>query len=366
MKNIIAICLLSLFLASCKSSSQIRQQNLQRIWGEYFKSDFNQTEILDVLVVTNRNAINDSFGCDDKSFAVTGDNQLKFGLCKISVPKNHANGEIPFSEDSRKSSNDYFKILDGQPLSEKDLIKSLKQSKYPVLIFVHGFNVKYQEAVLRASGLAYDLKYQGPIILFSWPSGSKEGIVESALLNRTYYNNLVSAHNSVAIFKNFLLKLKENNVEINLMVHSMGHEVVLPALAQIDQESPSRSNKPFVNHLILNAPDFEVSEFKKISKNLQATSANITLYCSSNDKAMIASKTFNKSDRLGACSFSEGFDMINVGLIDDRTFSLGHGYYSSREIITDIFQTLIGITPDKRLFVIKGEPNSNEKYFLRR
>ena len=81
---------------------------------------------------------------------------------------------------------------------------------------------------------------------------------------------------------------------------------------------------------------------------------------------MMASKTFNNSYRLGACSFSEGFDVINVGLVDDKTFSLGHGYYSSREILTDIFQTLIGITPDKRLSVIKGEPNSNEKYFLRK
>jgi esterase/lipase superfamily enzyme len=366
MKNISIICLLFLFLASCQSSNQARQKNLQHIWGEYFKRDFNQTEALDVMVATNRRSISDSFGCYDKSFAVSGDNQLKFGLCKISVPKNHANAEIPFSEDSRKSSNDYFKILDGQSLSEQDFIKSLKQSKYPVLIFVHGFNVKYQEAVLRASGLAYDLKYQGPIILFSWPSGSKDGVVESTLLNRTYYNNLVSAHNSIEVFKNFLLKLKENNIEINLMVHSMGHEVVLPALAQINQENLAGSNKILINHLILNAPDFEVMEFKKISQNLQAISANITLYCSSNDKAMIASKTFNNSDRLGACSFSEGFDMINVGLVDDNTFSLGHGYYSSREILTDIFQTLIGITPDKRLFVIKGEANSNEKYFLRK
>jgi esterase/lipase superfamily enzyme len=245
-------------LASCQSSNQVRQKNLQHIWGEYFQRDFNLTEALDIMVITNRRLVNDSFGCDDKSFAVSGDNLLKFGLCKISVPKNHANGEIPFSDDNRKSSNDYFKILNSQSLSEKDFIKSLKQSKYPVLVFVHGFNVKYQEAVLRASGLAYDLKYQGPIILFSWPAGAKDGMMESTLLNRTYYNNLISAHNSVEIFKNFLLKLKENNIEINLMVHSMGHEVVLPALVQISQENLSKSNKSLINHLILNAPDFEV------------------------------------------------------------------------------------------------------------
>ncbi len=361
MKKIIIICLL--FLEACQSSSQVRQQHLQRIWGEYFKRDFNQTEALDILVATNRRTKNDSFGCEDENFGIELNNQLKFGICTINVPKNHANGEIPFSQDSQKSSNNYFKILNGQSLSEEEIIKSLKQSKYPVLIFVHGFNVRYQEAVLRAAGLAYDLKYQGPVILFSWPSGSKEGILEGALVNKTYNNNLTSAYQSIEIFKNLLLKLQANDIEINLMVHSMGHQIVLRALAQINQVKP---NKILINNLILNAPDFEVSEFKKLAKDIQATSKNITLYCSSNDKAMTASKTVNDSERLGSCSFSKGLDMINVSLVDNKTFGLGHGYYSSREILTDIFQTLIGITADKRLFVIKGEPNSNEKYFLRK
>ena len=243
------------------------------------------------------------------------------------------------------------------------MIKKLQDTKRPVLVFVHGFNVKYSEAVLRAAGVAYDLKYQGPIVLFTWPAGGKDGFWEDKLLNKTYQTNLASARQSIEIFKNFLLKLQENGIEINLMAHSMGHQIVLPALVRINQEKP---NKTLINHLILNAPDFEVAQFKDLTKNIKQVSKSTTLYCSYNDKAMFASKTLNNSERLGACTFSEDFDTVNVSLVDDETLGLGHGYYSSRAILTDVFQSLLGIPANQRLFIIKSEPNSTEKYFLRK
>ena len=80
---------------------------------------------------------------------------------------------------------------------------------------------------------------------------------------------------------------------------------------------------------------------------------------------MTASETYNKTERLGACTYSENVDSINVGLIEALSSGLGHSYYSSRAIITDVFQVLLGIDAEKRLFIRKSEPNSTEKYFLR-
>jgi hypothetical protein len=80
---------------------------------------------------------------------------------------------------------------------------------------------------------------------------------------------------------------------------------------------------------------------------------------------MVASETYNKNERLGACTFSEDVDSINVGLIEDLNAGLGHSYYSSRAILTDVFQVLLGLDAEKRLFIRKSEPNSTEKYFLR-
>lgn len=360
MKKIIAVfCLLSL-LASCKTNKDEKlQKNLANVWGEYFERNFNDTESLNVLVITNRKSKNNLFGCGNQ-FGVDFDKNSKFGVCAINVPKNHNVGEIGLAKDSKQSSDDYFKILKATSFQENDLIETVKKSKRIPLVFVHGFNVRYQEAVLRAAQIAYDLKYQGPIILFTWPAGANEGFFEEVMLNKTYENNFTSAKASISAFKSFLLDLSNRGLKTNLLVHSMGHQVVLPALKELGQ-----TQKPFINELVLNAPDFDVKEFAGFAKSIKQISKRITLYCSNNDKAMLASKAFNSGERLGACGSFENIDTINVSAIDDPALGLGHGYYSSRAILNDVFQILLGIDVEKRLFIKKGESNGAEKYFLR-
>jgi hypothetical protein len=116
----------------------------------------------------------------------------------------------------------------------------------------------------------------------------------------------------------------------------------------------------------LNAPDFESAEFILISPNIKTTSNHITLYCSSNDKATIASQKLNKNDRLGACVYLPNIDTVDVSAIDSDVLSLGHGYYSSRAVLNDVFQALLGIDVRQRLFTAKKSANGDNKYFLRK
>ncbi len=364
MKKIAALIALAVVLNSCGSNKEGRiQKNFNAAWNEFFVQDFDQTKVVDVYVITNRQAKNDNFLCDDEQFGVNFSKTLKYGICKVSVPKNHTIGEIEVANENNKSLQNFFKVTQAVAIKEPDLLKSLQDSQRYPLVFVHGFNVRFQEAVLRAAQIAYDLKYQGPIVLYTWPAGSGFGFLEEKMLNKTYADNTANARDSVVLFKSFLLDLQNNKIQINLAVHSMGHQVVLPALKEIAESNPK---EPLINQLVLNAPDFEVNSFRKFSKNLKKVSKRTTLYCSPNDKAMIASKTFNNNNRLGACDFVEDVDSINVGQIDDPTIGLGHGYYSSRAILGDVFQTLIGIDANKRLFIAKSNPNSPYQYFLRK
>lgn len=356
--------ILNLLTSSCAGNKheQALQKDLKQVWGQYFKEDFNDTRSLDVLVVTNRKSKSSDFGCGNDKFGVGFEASLKFGICKVNVPKNHSTGEITLAKEGRQSSNDYFKILDAKSSQESDFFNELKKSNRAPLVFVHGFNVRYQEAILRAAQIAYDLKYQGPIILFSWPAGAGDALFDEALFGKTYENNFGNARASSALFQNFLTNFSKNNIKINLVVHSMGHQVVLPALRELGKLNPKT---PFINELILNAPDFDVSDFVKLSKIIKSTSNRVTLYCSYNDRAMLVSQKFNNNDRVGACSYLEEFDTINVSLVDDTTLGLGHGYYASRAILNDVFQVILGIDAKKRLFIKKSDPNSTEKYFLR-
>lgn len=339
-------------------------KNLKPIWDNYFQEDYTDTRSLDVFVVTNRKLKMKNFGCTNNQFGVELDTAAHFGICKINVPKNHSTGQVTLTRDNRQSSHDFFKILNSKNLQAPGVFEFLKKTKRTPLVFVHGFNVRYEDAVLRAAQLAYDLKYQGPVILYSWPAGAGDGFFDEKMITRTYDNNIKNARGSIESFKSFLNDLKINDIKVNVMVHSMGHQVVLPALKEFKGTATSKS---VINELILNAPDFEANEFLKLIENIKETSKRVTLYCSYNDKAMVASESYNNNERLGACTFAENLDTINVSLIDAPTMGLGlgHSYYSSRAILGDVFQVLLGIDAEKRLFIRKSEPNSTERFYLR-
>ncbi|MBC7428552.1 MAG: alpha/beta hydrolase [Bacteriovorax sp.] len=341
---------------------------LQGIWKQYFVEEFNDSRAVNIMVFTNRQFKSKGFGCTDDYFGIGIDNtNFRLGVCRVNVPRNHSTGALSFSKDQRESSHDYFKILGQKELNLTTLMDYLKKSKRSPLIFVHGFNVKHEEAVLRASQIAYDLKYQGPLILFSWPAGSGDGFLDDKLIKRTYDANLKNAQASVSAFKIFVGKLMENKIIPNIVVHSMGHQVVLPALFELGKEGQIQANNQQMplGEIILNAPDFDADLFVKNIEVIKNLSRRVTLYCSYNDKAMFASESLNSSKRLGGCSYMEGVDSINVSLLDNATFGLNHGYYASRPILTDVFQVLLGIEADRRLFMKKSDPNSTEKYYLR-
>lgn len=343
--------------------------DLNKVWSSYFKEDFTDSRSMVIYVVTNRNLKKGNIlGCSDDYFGVNSDKQVRNIACKINVPKNHTTGEIKSSSDSRDSSHEYFKVLSIKSLDSKNIVDQLKKSQRVPMVFVHGFNVKFQEAIFRASQIAYDLKYQGPIVLFSWPAGAGDSFLDDKLINRTYKSNSATAKDSILVFKDFLNNLYKNDIKINLLVHSMGHQVVLPALDQFANENKDSENKQMINELILNAPDFEIGKFQELSENLRFLSRRVTLYCSFNDNAMVASEVMNNTKRLGGCALVDNIDTINVSLVDAPAMGLvglGHGYYSSRPILSDVFQVLLGIEAEKRLFIKKSEPNSTEKYYLR-
>ncbi|ASP43090.1 hypothetical protein AMR47_16980 [Leptospira interrogans] len=58
--------------------------------------------------------------------------------------------------------------------------------------------------------------------------------------------------------------LQNAGKKILLIVHSIGHQVVLPALSEIGKVTV----KPLNQELILNAPDFDSAEFRLISDSL--------------------------------------------------------------------------------------------------
>ena len=40
-------------------------------------------------------------------------------------------------------------------------------------VFVHGYNVSFEDAAYRTAQMAFDLEFNGPAIMFSWPSQAR-------------------------------------------------------------------------------------------------------------------------------------------------------------------------------------------------
>lgn len=329
---------------------------------------YSESQDLTVLFATNRKTTEATRGCDDGYFTVEPGDTLHFGVCEVNVPRNHSVGALDKTDNiAQLNANIHFLIRGHTPITEAEFFDRLdKLPGNEVLLFVHGFNVKFQEAVHRAAQIAYDSKFQGPVILFTWPAGPADGFISSFRMDKTYADNLQAARGSVEFMMAFLERLTKGDKKLHIMVHSMGHQVVLPALVRLVSQ---KGYGKFIDELVLNAPDFSAVEFATVVDSLRHAARRITLYCSPNDNALKASEQVNSGRRIGQCEPVEGIDVINVMEVDTPTLGiggLGHGYYSGRAILTDLFQLLLGIDAERRLFIRKTDPGTAEQYRLRK
>ena len=359
------------------------QQNLQPALASFLVNKFDSPTKIEVFVITNRQQKTNTFGCSHDDFSNDLHHQTKYGSCMVLASGRRAVGEIMSSENTINTS---LKVVQANNLDKQQFFTKLQEHKNNALstplIYVHGFNTKYEEAVLRAAQLAYDLKYQGPVLVFSWPAGSIGEGFDEIMLKKTYQINKINAIGSINPFIEFLQEMQKQGIKANFMVHSMGHQIVLTALNQIGQQlpqlNPQNNNKTSANkilttsnqliqELFLLAPDYEANLFQQNLATIKPLANRITLYCSQNDKAIAASKITNNNHRLGECLKinDPNLDVINVTNIDNSLTSLGHGYFKHKPLLTDIYLALLGFEANHRLFINKASSLEPEKFTIR-
>jgi esterase/lipase superfamily enzyme len=169
--------------------------------------------------------------------------------------------------------------------------KQLRPGK--VLIFVHGFNNRFDDAVYRFAQIVHDSKAPGIPVLFTWPSRGE-------LKLRAYTYDRESANYSRDALEELIDSLDRNSSvsEINILAHSMGNWVALEALR-------SRYIRPgrFVDKLknvMLVAPDVDVDVFRTQIRRMGTKRPRFALFVSQDDRALALSKTiWGGAPRLG-------------------------------------------------------------------
>jgi len=130
--------------------------------------------------------------------------------------------------------------------------KQTRRSK--VLVFIHGFNTRFDEAVYRLAQIVHDSNAPAIPVLFSWPSRGEVRLV-------AYTSDRESANSSRDALERLLDTISQNpNVkEITVLAHSMGCALTLDALRARAIRSGSAGDK--IKNVLLVAPDLSVDVF---------------------------------------------------------------------------------------------------------
>ena len=181
--------------------------------------------------------------------------ELTYGLCHVSVPKKHSLGKIEspsvWTFWAKNDPQKHFTITGYQTRTlaafSNELQTRVGQSEErSCFVFIHGYNVSFDDAALRTAQPACDLKFLGVPILYSWASAANP---------MRYSKDEDTIALTVRRLSDFLSRLIQLSgaEQIHLIAHSMGNRALVNALDRL-AVTPNPGKKPF-KQIVLTAPD---------------------------------------------------------------------------------------------------------------
>jgi esterase/lipase superfamily enzyme len=285
---------------------------------------------------------------DKLAFGNTRDRAVSYGYCDVYVPDSHKIGEIGSSFIRRfvTRTDDRLKLVQTCALGAeaywtllKSQLAATPEGKRHAVVFIHGYNVAFGDAALRAAQIGYDLGIEGAMAFFSWPSKGTLG---------GYQADQQTIEASEPAITQFLVDFARNSGAdaVHVIAHSMGNRGVLRAVSRIVQDAEQRTGVEFAN-FILAAPDVDAETFANLAGAYAKLGKRTTLYVSQTDLAVGFSKLLSQYPRVGYAppvTVVEGIDTINVTNVDVTL--LGHGYVAdARPILTDMHALIFEDSP---------------------
>ena len=152
-----------------------------------------------------------------------------------------------------------------------------------VLVFVHGFDNRFDDAVYRFAQIVHDSKAEGIPVLFTWPSRGELRLNayaydrESAIYSRDALEQLLDT-----------LGANPSVKEVNILAHSMGNWVTLEALRSKAIASGKIGSK--IKNVLLVAPDVDVDVFQTQIRRMGVSRPRFALFISQDDQALSLSQ----------------------------------------------------------------------------
>jgi esterase/lipase superfamily enzyme len=189
------------------------------------------------------------------------------------------------------------------------------------LVFVHGFNVTFADAVASAARLTFGIRVDAIPIAISWPSQGR--VIR-------YWQDEDEIGASVEGLRPIFQQLLSdpNIAEVIIVAHSMGTRLTMRILSDLELQ---RAPIPKLTRLILAAGDLAEAQFTALWPRLKPLpSKGWTSYTSSNDFALLASRIIHALPRIGDSKdrvFSvSSMDTVDASAVAPLLQGYGHSY----------------------------------------
>jgi pimeloyl-ACP methyl ester carboxylesterase len=232
-----------------------------------------------------------------------------------------------------------------------------KSKRREIFLLVHGYNTTFDAGIERTAQLSVDLEIEGAAVFYAWPSA---GSMFSYKADRSQITDQATQD-----LEDFLLILADQTGadRISLVAHSMGNEFLTKALEKMAKDRP---NEKLFNEVVFASPDVDADDFIERVSGISALADDFTLYASSKDRALQASRRFNGSGRRAG----ESDDPVLLPILNTiDTSAVSDGGLGHSDIFggafTD-FQAILWLSlePDKRCLLGRREEGNAVAWVL--
>ncbi|MEP9379937.1 alpha/beta hydrolase [Aquabacter sp. CN5-332] len=225
-------------------------------------------------------------------------NGLSFANVVVSIPPNRQVGSIQWPTQAPGDPAREFAVTSLSNVQRADVGKWLATTgKRRVLIFVHGFNTRFDGAVFFFAQFVHDMNASLAPVMFSWPS-------RGSALDYVYDRESTNFSRSDLAYVLRAAASSPKVDEVVVLAHSMGAWLTMEALRQLALEQGRIPAK--ISNVILASPDLDVDVFRRQVVEMGEKRPDITIFVSRNDRALgLSSFIAGGVTRVGAVDLSQ-------------------------------------------------------------
>ena len=247
--------------------------------------------------VTNRRQKEDNTEIEQQ-FDNEREDILKFGYFDSSI-------EPALGFSIRVSPNEWFRseqtrIRDVQSLEASAFVEQLRKfvresPRRSLLLVVHGFRERFPSALRKTAFLSHQLDIDTPVVVFDWPGN------QGSTLRGYRRAQEVAKQSGADLARAMALIIDDVRPErLWVVANSMGAQVVSDAFSALYREARFSDNETEIEDVVLTAPDEGHEDFDiNFKPKIIALAKNLTVYVSSNDRALLMSRLVNRERRRG-------------------------------------------------------------------